>query len=157
MAIDVLCRMFKEAGRYECPMISRAMVLVVDEDVVSQRAMTLSLEKARLLAMCATDAASALDQIRQILFELIFLEAAIPNVDGFELCSTIRQIPGYEQTPIVFVTELTDFQSRARSVTSGANEFISKPLCRIEMTVKALTFVMKGRLAGATLNSTIPT
>ncbi|HEY6227299.1 MAG TPA: response regulator [Verrucomicrobiae bacterium] len=157
MAVDVLSRMFKEAGRYECPMISQAMVLVVDDDVVSQKAITLSLEKARLHAMCATDAASALDQIRQILFELIFLEAAIPNVDGFELCSTIRQMPGYEHTPIIFVTGLTDFQSRARSVTSGGNEFISKPLCRIEMTVKALTFVMKGRMAGATLNSPIPT
>ena len=153
MAVDVLCRMFKEAGRYECPMISQAMVLVVDEDVVSQRAMSLSLEKARLHTMCATDAGSALEQIRQILFELIFLEAAMPNVDGFELCSKIREMPGYEHTPIVFVTGLNDFQSRARSVTSGGNEFISKPLCRIEMTVKALTFVMKGRMTGATLNT----
>lgn len=153
-AVDVLCRMFSEAGRYECPMISHAMALVIDEDVESQRAMTMALQKARLHAMCASDADSALHQLREVLFELIFLEAAMPGTDGFELCASIREIPGYEKTPIVFVTGKTDFQSRARSITSGGNDFISKPVCRIEMSVKALTFVMKERMAGATLVNT---
>jgi CheY-like chemotaxis protein len=150
-AVDILCRMFSEAGRYECPMINHAMALVIDEDLDSQRAMTMALQKARLHAMCAADGDSALQQLREVLFELIFLEAAMPGVDGFELCGRIREIPGYEKTPIVFVTGKNDLQSRARSITSGGNDFISKPLCRIEMSVKALTFVMKGRLAGATL------
>jgi CheY-like chemotaxis protein len=153
MAVDVLDQMFKEAGRYECPMINQAIVLVVDEHFDSQREISASLEKARLHAVCASNAEAALHQMREVLFELIFLEAEMSHADGFELCSTIREMPGYEKTPIVFVTGLNDFQSRARSVASGGNEFISKPICRIEMTVKALTFVMKGRMAGARLNT----
>jgi hypothetical protein len=44
------------------------------------------------------------------------------------------------------VSGLNDFLSRAKSVSSGGNEFISKPLSRLEMTIKSLSFVMKGRL-----------
>jgi CheY-like chemotaxis protein len=145
-AVDVLDRMFKEAGKYECPMMTEAFVLVVDDDVISQRAVTLSLQKARLSVMCASNCDEAFDKLKEISFELIVLDVNMPGLDGFELCSTIRKIPTYEHTPILFVSGLNDFLSRAKSVTSGGNDFISKPLSRIEMTIKSLSFVMKGRL-----------
>lgn len=145
-AVDVLGCMFQQAGRYECPLMTEAFVLVVDDDVISQRTVTLSLQKARLGVVCASDYQEALSKLKEISFELIALDVNLPGGDGFDLCTNIRRIPGYEKIPILFVTGLNDFQSRAKSISAGGNDFISKPLSRIEMTVRSLSYVMKGRL-----------
>jgi hypothetical protein len=45
------------------------------------------------------------------------------------------------------VTSLTDFKSRARSSLAGGTDLIAKPFMFIELSVKALTYVLRGRLA----------
>jgi len=59
----------------------------------------------------------------------------------------LRALPAYKQTPVVFVTSLTDFESRANSTMSGGNDFIAKPFLFMELAVKALIFVLRSRLA----------
>jgi hypothetical protein len=51
---------------------------------------------------------------------------------------------------VIFVTSLTDFKSRARSSLSGGTDLIAKPFMFIELSVKALTYVLRGRLARLT-------
>ena len=67
-------------------------------------------------------------------------------MSGFELCTKLRTIPGHARTPVIFVTGLTDFESRARSTLSGGNDLIAKPFLFMELAVKALTYVLKTRL-----------
>ena len=45
------------------------------------------------------------------------------------------------------MTGLSDFQSRARSTLSGANDLIAKPFVFVELSVKVLSYLLKGRLA----------
>jgi DNA-binding response OmpR family regulator len=68
-------------------------------------------------------------------------------MDGFELCTKIRALPNNKGTPIIFVTSLTDFKSRAKSSLSGGTDLIAKPFMFIELTVKALNHVLRGHLA----------
>ena len=70
-------------------------------------------------------------------------------MDGFELCTKIRGLANNKTTPVIFVTSLTDFKSRARSSLSGGNDLIAKPFMFIELSVKALTYVLRGRLLRA--------
>ena len=121
---------------------------MVDDDVISRRAVTFGLEKAGLKAVGTADPHHALEALAKNFYELIFLDVDMPDMDGFELCMRIRHMPDYLQAPVVFITSMTDFQTRAKSITSGGNDFISKPLCFMELAVKALTFVLKGRLNG---------
>ena len=53
------------------------------------------------------------------------------------------------RTPVVFVTSLNDFESRANSMMSGGNDFIAKPFLFIELAVKALVYVLRGRVEQA--------
>jgi DNA-binding response OmpR family regulator len=48
-------------------------------------------------------------------------------------------------TPVVFVTAHSDFERRARSVLSGGNDFIAKPFLPIELAVKTLILLFKGK------------
>jgi DNA-binding response OmpR family regulator len=70
-------------------------------------------------------------------------------MSGFDLCSMLRQLPAYENTPVVFVTRLNDFESRANSSISGGNDLIAKPFLFIELAVKALVWVLRARLQAA--------
>ena len=49
----------------------------------------------------------------------------------------------------MFVTSLTDFESRANSTMSGGNDLIAKPFVFMELAVKALVYILRGKLAPA--------
>ena len=124
-----------------------AEILVVDDEILSRRAITYALEKATLKAVSVEDPNVALKLATESRYDLIFLDVQMPNMDGFELCTRIRAQPSNKTTPIIFVTSLTDFKSRAKSTLSGGNDLIAKPFMFIELSVKALTYVLRGRLA----------
>ena len=124
-------------------------ILVVDDEILSRRAVTYALEKANLKATSVEEPHVALSLVTESPYDLIFLDVQMPGMDGFELCTKIRALPNNKTTPIIFVTSLTDFKSRARSSLSGGNDLIAKPFMFIELSVKALTYVLRGRLMRA--------
>ena len=78
--------------------------------------------------------------------ELIFLDVNMPHMGGFELCQHIRQLAIHARTPIVFLTGLTTVENRVQSSLSGANDFVGKPFNLHELSVKALTLILKSSL-----------
>jgi len=124
-------------------------ILVVDDEILSRRAVTYALEKANLKATSVEEPHVALSLVTESPYDLVFLDVQMPGMDGFELCTKIRALPNNKTTPIIFVTSLTDFKSRARSSLSGGNDLIAKPFMFIELSVKALTYVLRGRLMRA--------
>jgi len=70
----------------------------------------------------------------------------MPGMNGYELCSKIRNLPAHKKTPVVFVTGLNDLESRANSMVSGGNDFIAKPFLFIELAVKALVYLLRGQI-----------
>ena len=145
-SIDFIGEMFKhdEVNPVEP---APAEILVVDDEILSRRAITYALEKATLKAVSVEDPNVALKLATESRYDLIFLDVQMPNMDGFELCTRIRALPLNKSTPIIFVTSLTDFKSRAKSTLSGGNDLIAKPFMFIELSVKALTYVLRARLA----------
>ena len=123
-----------------------ANILVVDDEILSRRAVTYALEKASLKSINVEDPTVALRLATDNTYDVIFLDVQMPGMDGFELCTKIRTLPTNKTTPIIFVTSLTDFKSRAKSSLSGGTDLIAKPFMFIELTVKALTHVLRGRV-----------
>ncbi|HXI53810.1 MAG TPA: response regulator [Candidatus Saccharimonadales bacterium] len=144
-SVDFLGELFKisEARVGE---LAPANILVVDDEILSRRAISYALEKANLKSVNVEDPAVALKMANEEPFDLIFLDVQMPGMDGFELCTKIRALATNKQTPIIFVTSLTDFKSRAKSSLSGGTDLIAKPFMFIELTVKALTLVLRNRL-----------
>ena len=121
-------------------------ILVVDDEPISRRAVTYALEKAKLKATSIEDPLAAFELLSHKRFDLVFLDVDMPGMNGFELCTKLRTLPAYKKTPVVFVTCLNDFESRANSTMSGGNDFIGKPFLFLELAVKALIYVIRGQL-----------
>lgn len=146
-SIDFLGQMVARGLRHEEKEIPAANILVVDDEAISRRAITYALEKAKLKSVSIDDPKLACKLLAENKFDLIFLDVAMPGMTGFELCAKLRASPAHKHTPVVFVTGLNDFESRTNSMISGGNDFIAKPFLFIELAVKALGYVMRGRLA----------
>jgi DNA-binding response OmpR family regulator len=148
-AVDFLDVLFKRDNISESVKNEPAKILVVDDELISRCAITHSLEKARLGSEDVDDPLVALKLVEENTYDLIFLDADMPSMNGFELCAKIRTLPGYKKTPVVFVTALNDFEARTNSTMAGANDFIAKPFLFVELAVKALVFVLRGKLEAA--------
>ena len=121
-------------------------ILIVDDEMLSRRAIVYALEKAFLKATAVEDGEAALAKTQTTKFDLIFLDVNMPGIDGFQLCDRLRQNGPNKTTPVIFVTVSADFQVRAQSTLRGASDVIAKPFMFIELTVKALTFALRHRI-----------
>lgn len=149
LGIDSLAYLAQHGTLPEHQEIPPPNILVVDDEAISRRAITYSLEKAKLKSVAVEDPQTALKLLSENPFDLVFLDVDMPGMDGFELCTRLRNLPAHRKTPVIFVTSLNDFESRTSSTISGGNDFIAKPFLFIELAVKALIFVLRGRIEAA--------
>jgi len=147
-AVDFLGVLFERGTLPDRQEVPPANILVVDDEAISRRAITYALEKAKLKSVSVEDPNIAFKMITENRFDLIFLDVDMPGMNGFELCAKLRALPAYKTTPVIFVTSLNDFESRANSTMSGGNDFIAKPFLFIELAVKALVHVLKTKVDG---------
>lgn len=148
-AVDFLGSLFERGKRPDNPDPPPVHILVVDDEPISQRAVVYALEKAQLPSTSTADPNAALKLLTEKRYDLVFLDVDMPGMTGFELCTKLRAMPQYKKTPVVFVTALSDFDSRTSSMMAGGNDFIAKPFLFIELTVKALIHVLRARLQPA--------
>jgi CheY-like chemotaxis protein len=148
-AVDLLGLFFERGPLLGNPAPEPHSILFVDDEPISARAMTHALSKAKLRSVNVKDPTAAYDLLAENRFDLIFLDVDLPGMSGFNLCTKLRQLPAHKHTPVVFVTVLDDLKSRANSMVSGGNDFIAKPFLFLEVAVKALVHVLRGRLPSA--------
>src|SRR6266478_7706375 len=120
--------------------------MAVDDDPISRRTVSMSLKKVAQTPDLAEHGEAALQLAERQAYDAVFLDVEMPGLDGFEVCTRIHQIPANRLTPVVFVTGHSDFESRATSTSSGGRDLIAKPFLSAEITVKALTLLLRGRL-----------
>ncbi len=122
-------------------------VLVVDDDALSNRLVVAALRNAQLQPRSTADPLVGLQWLRETTFDLVMLDIEMPGMNGFELCQRLRQLPGYQKTPVIYVTGHSDFESRAKSALSGGDDLIAKPVFPMELAVKAMTHLLSNQLA----------
>jgi CheY-like chemotaxis protein len=145
-AVDFVGWLFEYGTDPEKQNLGTPKLLVVDDDPLSRRAVCNAVEKVKLTATSLEDPLFAIKMAAQTRFDLIILDVDMPGMNGFELCSKLRATQMHKGTPIVFVTGLSDFESRANSTISGGNDLIAKPFLFMELALKALMHVIRGRL-----------
>ena len=144
--VDFLGFLFQHGTRPDKQEIPPASILVVDDEAISRRAIIYALEKAQLQSVSVEDPNAAFKLLSENQFDLVLLDVDMPGMTGYELCNKLRNLPLHKKTPVVFITGLSDFDNRTSSMMAGGNDFIAKPFLFIELTVKALIHVLRGKL-----------
>jgi CheY-like chemotaxis protein len=142
-ASDCLDVLFRDLTGLSKDIPQSVLILAVDDEPISRRTIAIALGKAGLRSIGLEDPQMALTILKENQFDLIFLDADMPGMSGFELCAELRKLPTNKTTPVIFVTALTNFEVRAQSSLSGGNDLIAKPFLMMELAVKALTYILK--------------
>lgn len=87
-------------------------------------------------AISVTDGAAALDAVAAEKPDLILLDLMIPKVSGFEVCRRIKGAPETRDIAIVMVTALSEVGDIERGVECGTDDFLTKPVNRLELTTR---------------------
>jgi Response regulator containing a CheY-like receiver domain and a GGDEF domain len=132
-----------DAGR------SRVRALVVDDEPLARKAVSNALQLTFGKPDTAENGQAAVVLAQSKVFDVIFLDIMMPEMDGFETCSKIRETKFNAATPIIFVTSHKDAESREKSIERGGNGFISKPVLPAEIFLTALTFTLRARMGNS--------
>ena len=105
-----------------------ARILVVDDILPNVKLLEAKLTHEYYEVLTAMSGQEALDKVEAESPDMVLLDVMMPGMDGFEVCSRIKQNPATAHIPVVMVTALTDSQDKVRGLESGADDFLSKPI-----------------------------
>lgn len=119
------------------PDIRRPHVLVVDDDPLNVEVLAAYLEDEGYEVTHAYSGAEALEAVGTTRPDLIFLDAMMPGMDGFEITRRLKTSPDTRFIPVVMVTALSALEDRVYGIEVGADDFLSKPANRQELITRA--------------------
>ncbi len=106
-----------------------AHVLVVEDNPVNQRMAVRMLEKMGCRVDVAANGAEALKKAAQSLYDLIFMDCQMPEMDGYEATAEIRRCEGHSKhTLIIAMTAHTMQGDREKCLQAGMDDFLPKPV-----------------------------
>lgn len=103
------------------------IAVVADDDGVTRRLLTMLLERQGFSVLVAEDGQAALQQVRNGRPRIVFLDASMPALDGYEVCRQIRQDASDPEPTVIMLTAAGQDSDRRRAAVAGVNEFLTKP------------------------------
>ena len=116
--------------------LAESTVLVVDDNAQNLELLVAYLDGLQCQVSTATDGVEALEKVRQESPDLILLDIMMPRMSGFEVCRKIKSDPQTREVPIIMVTALNELGDIERGVESGTDDFITKPVNRLELVTR---------------------
>ncbi|MBA3013636.1 MAG: EAL domain-containing protein [Desulfobulbaceae bacterium] len=104
------------------------LVQIVDDDKILRQILSMGMSKAGFFTAESKNGLDAVADFQNLMPDAILLDVIMPDLDGFEVCSRIRRLPGGERVPIIMITGQDDYQSINQAFESGATDFVVKPI-----------------------------
>jgi two-component system sensor histidine kinase/response regulator len=119
----------KHVAEEETPSVSRARILVVEDNNVNQLVALGQLQRLGHECLIAASGNAALELVRNETFDLILMDCQMPDMDGYEATRHIRQMEGtVARVPIVAITAHALPGEREKCLAAGMNDYLAKPV-----------------------------
>ncbi|MCH2149028.1 MAG: response regulator [Phycisphaerales bacterium] len=138
-----------------------ATVLVVDDNLQNLELMQAYLEDLGCTLATATDGIEAIAAIESNPPDLVLLDVMMPRMSGFEVCQKIKAQPSTRDIIVIMVTALNEVGDFERALECGTNDFIAKPVNKLELLTRVRSLlelgVLKRRYDQLGLEPPVPT
>jgi twitching motility two-component system response regulator PilG len=101
-------------------------ILSVDDSPIIQTMVKRALSD-RYNVLLASNAIDALNLLNQKQVSLLLLDVTMPDIDGLEMCRTLRSIPKFRDLPVVMLTARDSFVDKMKGQIAGTNRYLTKP------------------------------
>ncbi len=111
-------------------------ILVVDDETYIVELVKFNLEKEGFQVIVAYDGLSAINMVKQQHPDLIILDIMLPEMDGLQVCQTLKQNPEYKAVPIIMLTAKGEEIDTVLGLEMGADDYIKKPFSPRELLAR---------------------
>src|SRR5437764_459934 len=111
-------------------------VLIVDDDPDIQGLVSYNLSQAGFRVSTASTGIAALEAVENHPPDLIILDIMLPDLDGLEVCRTLRQHEKSRRIPIIMLTARTEEVDRVVGFELGADDYVMKPFSPRELVLR---------------------
>jgi DNA-binding response OmpR family regulator len=126
-------------------------VLVIEDEQNLRETLTYNLSREGYVALGAGDGRSAVDLARRERPDLILLDLMLPEIDGFEVCRTIRQ----ELTvPIMILTARDSELDMVLGLELGADDYVTKPVALRALMARVKALLRRAEMGSESINAT---
>jgi two-component system KDP operon response regulator KdpE len=116
-------------------------ILVVDDERRMVGFIRLNLEQDGFEVIEASNGNEALERLRDSLPDLILLDVMMPDLDGFEVLRTIREI---SQVPVIMLTAKGEEDDKVKGLELGADDYVTKPFSPRELVSRVKAVLRRG-------------
>ncbi|MBP6302735.1 MAG: response regulator transcription factor [Bacteroidia bacterium] len=103
-------------------------ILVVDDEPDILEFIEYNLKREGYQVFLGSNGQEAIEKAKQVKPDLILLDVMMPIVDGIEACKSLRELPEFKTTFIVFLTARSEEYSEIAGFNAGADDYIAKPI-----------------------------
>lgn len=114
----------------------QSTILIVDDTPTNLNVLFEFLRNAGFKVLVAQSGESALQKVEYAKPDLILLDILMPGIDGFETCRTLKSQASTKDTPIIFMTALSDTVDKVKGLRLGAVDYITKPFHQEEVLAR---------------------
>ena len=120
-------------------MDKKPYIVVVDDTLYNLEVLSIILKDIDADVWCAESGVEALKMIRTRKPDLILLDIMMPDMDGYEVCMTLKKEPETNNIPIIFLSALDDIDSKVKAFELGGVDYITKPFNTLEVLARVKT------------------
>jgi len=118
-------------------------ILIADDNENIREALTYLLEDEGYKLWLAKDGADTLRKVNEIHPDILFLDIMMPEINGYEVCRTIKSDPVLKKTYVIMLTAKGQVTEQERGKAVGADEYIVKPFSPMEILTRIKTILEK--------------
>jgi len=118
-------------------------VLLVEDDTIVARGVTLALKAATMIIDTADTGEEALELARLYDYDIVVLDLMLPDMEGYEVVRRLRA--ARVETPVLILSGLTRPQAKVRGFGMGADDYITKPFDQQELVARIQAIVRRAK------------
>ena len=130
----------------------RRRILVVDDEERMVRFIRLNLEHDGFQVSEAFNGKEAIQKIRDVTPDLILLDVMMPDLDGFEVLETVREV---SNVPVIMLTAKGEEDDRVRGLELGADDYVTKPFSPRELVSRVKAVLRRTESASGSMHGLI--
>lgn len=116
-------------------------ILIADDNENIRKALSRLFEDEGYDLFLAKDGAEAIRKVRELFPDVLFLDVMMPEINGYDVCRTIKNDPVLKKTYVIMLTAKGQVAEQERGQEVGADEYIVKPFSPMEILTKIRTIL----------------